>query len=111
MVHVINVAKDYSPMVGGRYIEDGEGNATEFRKKFLVPALEKKERIVIELDGIAGYPSAFIDEAFGGLVREEKFSSEFVLEHIEFCSQRSSYEATKESIVDHIKKPDVITWR
>ena len=111
MKHVINASNDYSALVGGRYIEDGEGNATEFRQKFLVPPLKRGERIVIELDGVAGYPSAFIDEAFGGLVREEKFSPEFVLDHIEFSSVACSYEGTKESIIDHIKNPDVITWR
>ena len=111
MAHVINIANDYTSNIGGRYIEDGEGNATEFRKKFLVPLLKKNEKIIIELDGVAGYASSFIDEAFGGLVREENFSSEFVLDHIELSSINGAYEATKNRILDHIKDPDEITWK
>ncbi len=111
MAHVINIAKDYTPNIGGRYIEDGEGNATEFREKFLVPLLKKNEKIIIELDGVAGYASSFIDEAFGGLVRDENFSTEFVLDHIELSSLNGAYEGTKMRIVNYIKNPDEVTWK
>ena len=110
MAHIINVANDYTPNIGGRYIEDGEGNATEFREKFLVPLLKNREKIIIELDGVAGYPSSFIDEAFGGLVREDKFSPGFVLSHLELHSTNGGYEFTKNRIINHIKNPDEITW-
>ena len=111
MKTVINIANDFTPFVGGRYIEDGLGNATEFRQKFLVPLFERKYQIVIELDGVAGYPASFIDEAFGGLIRENHFTPEFVLDHIEIKSLNIGYEVTKELIEDHIKKPDEITWK
>ena len=111
MEKIINVANDFTPFVGGRYIEDGEGNATEFRQNYLVPLLKKNQRIIIELDGVAGYPASFIDEAFGGLVRENNFSSEFVLDHIEIRSLNGGYEVTKDLIEEHIKKPDEITWK
>lgn len=65
----INIAEDFTPFPGGRYPEDGKGNGTDFREKFLVPILQSGEQATIILDGALGYPSSFLEEAFGGLVR------------------------------------------
>jgi STAS-like domain of unknown function (DUF4325) len=40
-----------------------------FRDDFLVPALGTYDQVRVVLDGTAGYPSSFLEEAFGGLVR------------------------------------------
>ncbi|MGO8154405.1 STAS-like domain-containing protein [Rhizobium leguminosarum] len=66
---IINVAKEFSRVPGGRYYTDGPASGQEFREKFLVPAFENYDEVLIELDGTRGYPSSFLDEAFGGLVR------------------------------------------
>ena len=79
MTKTINIAEDFSRYPGGRYPSDGSGNGTDFRNKFLVPVLRACERAEIILDGAAGYPSAFLDEAFAGLVRKDGFSPEQVL--------------------------------
>jgi hypothetical protein len=65
---------DFSKVPSGRYPKDGPDNGQFFRQKFLVPALRQFERIKVRLDGAAGFPSSFLDEAFGGLVREEGYS-------------------------------------
>jgi len=41
----------------------------------LIPALEQNEEVLVELDGVVGYGSSFLEEAFGGLVRSSKFST------------------------------------
>lgn len=66
---MIRIAEDFSTLPGGRYIADGEGNGTAFREKFLVPVLDEDRHAEIVLDGARGYPSSFLEEAFGGLVR------------------------------------------
>ena len=66
----INIARDFNPYPSGRYPSHGEHNGETFREKFLIPALEKGCKITIVLDNLAGYPSGFLEEAFGGLVRE-----------------------------------------
>jgi hypothetical protein len=96
MESTINIAKDYTPYVGGRYEADGEGNGTTFRKDFLVPVLREVLQssgrpAVIILDGAAGYPSSFLEEAFGGLVRKEGFSAEEVLRSFEFVASESGF--------------------
>jgi hypothetical protein len=66
----IRVAQDFSRYPAGRYVTDGPYSGEFFRKKFLKPALADQEKIVIFLDGARGYGSSFLEEAFGGLVRD-----------------------------------------
>jgi STAS-like domain of unknown function (DUF4325) len=65
----INVARDFSRYPAGRYVEDGPYSGARFRDDFLRPVLDANESAVIELDGVRGYGSSFLEEAFGGLVR------------------------------------------
>ena len=69
----IKIATDYSDTPLGRYPEDGEFNGTRFREEFLKPALEKESEVEVDIDGVEGYGSSFLDEAFGGLVRKGYF--------------------------------------
>lgn len=75
---VINIAQDFSRCPGARFKEEGDFSGEEFRSKFLVPklreAIEKNVKLVVNLDGAAGYSTAFIEESFGGLVREDGFN-------------------------------------
>lgn len=75
--YIIDVAKDFTPKPYGRYLaDDDERSAEVFRRDFLVPAINKKERFLVDLSGSNRYGSSFLEEAFGGLVREEGFSKE-----------------------------------
>jgi len=65
----INMGNDFSVTPGGRYIDDGPDSAELFRDKFLIPALNKYEKVVLDLGGTVGYTSAFLEEVFGGSVR------------------------------------------
>lgn len=65
----IKVAHDFSRYPAGRYAKDGPYSGEYFRTKFLAPALEVQDKIIVEMDGARGYGSSFLEEAFGGLVR------------------------------------------
>jgi len=65
----IKVAAEYSPTPLGRYRKHGEYSGQRFREEFLIPALESHKKFYIDFDGVAGLPSSFLEEAFGGLVR------------------------------------------
>ncbi|MFI3138367.1 MAG: STAS-like domain-containing protein [Methylococcaceae bacterium] len=69
ILKVIDIGKDFSRYPAGRYEADGPFSGELFRSRFLVPALDSKEQLTIELDSTAGYGSSFLEEAFGGLVR------------------------------------------
>ena len=69
---LINVARDFTSTPGGRVRSDGDFSAEEFFDGHLNPAFRRArsdEKVVIEMDGTAGYAGSFIDEAFGRLAR------------------------------------------
>ena len=63
-----------SEFPAGRYYDDGPYPGEKFRKEFLVPALKAGGNVLVDLDGTMGYGSSFLEEAFGGLVRDEGFA-------------------------------------
>lgn len=91
----INIAKDFNRILGGaeRKIQDYSGE--EFREDYLEKNIDKYDRIIIELDGVLGYPVDFLEETFGVLAArmgkakfKEKFKfvsmSTFVTEKIDY---------------------------
>jgi len=72
----ITIAEDYSDTPLGRFPEDGDFNGTRFREEFLCPALRREEKVVVVIDGVEGYGSSFLEEAFGGLVRKGYFTAD-----------------------------------
>jgi hypothetical protein len=79
----ISIAKDFSQYPAGRTRRDGPNSAERFREDILVPALKKAIsgglRVVVELDGVYGYSSSFLEETFGGLVRRRLFSPKDIM--------------------------------
>lgn len=66
----ISIANDFSDVPWGRYPSDGDVCGQIFREKKLVPALKAGEHVIVDLDGVEGLGSSFLDESFGGLVRK-----------------------------------------
>lgn len=76
----------------GRYLTDGPGNGTEYRRSFILPELRKGNDIVIDLDGIHDeYGSSFIVEAFANLIRKEGYSYEEISSRISFRSENQEW--------------------
>ncbi len=71
----IQLAKVFSRFPAGRFYSDGPASGQRFREEYLLPALRDFENVEINLDGTPGYGSSFLEEAFGGLVREHGFSA------------------------------------
>lgn len=67
------VADEFSPDLGGRFIDDGDWSGEFFRENYLVgrvrDAIAASTVLVVDFDGVAGLPTSFAEEAFGGLVR------------------------------------------
>lgn len=85
----ISIAKDFSPFPGARYISDGPYSGEQFRETLLKPkfdeARQKNLEILIDLDGAVGFPTSFLEEAFGGLTRILK-DPNLILKHLRFRS-------------------------
>ena len=73
MTKVLTIAQDFSRSPSGRYFSDGPNSGQRFREEFLYPALSA-DKVEVVLDGVLTLGSSFLDEAFGGLVREKKLT-------------------------------------
>lgn len=81
-VSTIRLAEEFTPTPNGRSRDDGEFSGERFRDDFLWPAMERARRVEVVVDGVAGIPSAFWEEVFGGLVRERHLSATEVLDRV-----------------------------
>ena len=69
---VLEIATAYTRFPAGRYRSDGKFSGERFREDFLIPVLEKHGKVTINLDGVMGYGSSFLEEVFGGLLRSDR---------------------------------------
>lgn len=85
VINEINVIKDFSKKPYGRSPEKvmkGEENGTGlvFRETLLTPrlreAISEKNILRVILTGYNRYGRSFLDEAFGGLIRDDGFTYE-----------------------------------
>lgn len=71
--NTINIAKDFSSKLGGRWERFGSYSGEQFYKEWLQPsflrAKETNEQLHIYLDGASPYGSSFLDQSFGELAR------------------------------------------
>lgn len=68
----ISIASDFSRYPAGRYLSDGPYSGEKFRDDLLLPKLSELSEgstLRVELDGVRGYGSSFLEEAFGGAMR------------------------------------------
>jgi hypothetical protein len=97
-MRTVFVARQFSRHPAGRKESDGPFSGQAFRKLFLEPALKKGEKLIVDFEGTRGAGSSFLEEAFGGLVRESKFPKSLVLDLIEVRH------ATNPSVVREVRK-------
>lgn len=87
---ILNISKDFSRCPGARFRSEGDYSGEEFREELLSPyihdALNQGVKLKIVLDGSAGYSTAFIEESFGGLIRNDGFSLDDLMKTLIFVS-------------------------
>lgn len=102
---VINVARDFSRYPAGRYTADGPFSGAAFRDNFLLPPLQAGQEVTVELDGVRGYGSSFLEEAFGGLVRNG-FAPNEVRKLLTLHSTDQSLVEEIEEYIEHGGEPE-----
>ena len=92
---LLSIASEFSRTPGSRYRKEGDFSGEQFREELLLPclhaALAANETVDVVLDGTAGYGTSFLEEAFGGLIREDRLTVEEVLATLHFVSHEEPY--------------------
>lgn len=100
----ISIAKDFSSSPAGRFPDDGPFNGQVFRDGVLVPALRSDSVVELSIDGVNGFGSSFLEEAFGGLVRVHHFSADDLRARLRIVHDDKSLDFYRESIWEFIDK-------
>lgn len=84
---ILNV-KDFSTSPGPRYVKQGDASGELFYHQKLNPSfiqvVNSDKKIIVNLDGVDGYMSSFLDEAFGNLIFD--FGMDMIKDKISFIS-------------------------
>ena len=96
---LIKISTDFSETPGARLRNEGRFSGEEFRDDYLRKKYEEaksaKEKLIIDFDGGYGYPTSFLEEAFGGLARI--YSPSEILDVLDFISN------DEPSLIDEVK--------
>ena len=98
-----SIAQEYTRTPGTR--KPGQYTGEHFRetvlKQLVSKAIKEKARLFIDLAGTHGYAPSFLEESFGGLIREGYFTIEEVLQVLEVeCDEMPLY---ADKVLDFIK--------
>jgi len=101
----IIICKDFKDNPGARDREDGPHSGQQFLEDILLErfnkAVEGNYLLLIDLDGVWGYPSSFIGGSFGKLSIDR--GSEILLKHLRFKSDKNPLRIDK--IINEINNP------
>ncbi len=101
----IKIARDFSCTPGPRYIDEGKNSGEKFRKEILANIFEKaiseNKKIIVDLDGTDGYGTSFLEESFGGLIRNDKIDYNEIIKRLEIISNEEEY--LKDDIYEYLK--------
>ncbi len=100
----ISIGEDFSKAPIGRYDSDGPHNGAKFRDKILKPALDNNDSITIIIDDVEGYGSSFLEEAFGGLVREHRFNKRDLIKRIQIQYSLPEFKIYHKLITKYIEE-------
>jgi hypothetical protein len=102
------ISTEFSRTPGPRKRVEGEFSGEEFLEILLEPryrtATESGIKLLVNLDGAVGYPTSFLEEAFGGLAR--KFPRAQVEKTLEFVCNDEPY--LEDQIRKYIREATVL---
>lgn len=85
-----NLAADYSKNPSARFEDEGINGGEQLRK-IIVPqlkeAIAQRDKFQIILDGTSGLGTSFLEEVFGGLIREEHISYQELKDYLVVISE------------------------
>lgn len=99
MMIKIDVAQRFSKAPFGRYPSDGDFCGENFRENILKEELQHDDSIEVDFSNVAlGVGSSFLEEIFGGLVRQG-YPATDLLDRIEVKDRLNIYDAQVKSFI------------
>ena len=90
---ILRIADEFSLLPGPRFRKEGPNSAEQFREELLIPRFKEADSndqiLLVDLDGVIGYATSFLEDSFGSLARE--FGIECVLSRLSFKSTDEPY--------------------
>lgn len=62
-------AEEFTKFPGGRFKKNGPFSGEMFRDDVLLPLIKEADVLEIDLTGVKGLPSSFLDESFGEVAK------------------------------------------
>lgn len=87
---MISLANDFSVTPAARYKREGPYSGERFREELLMPALKTGNIVRVDLNGVVGLGSSFLEEAFGGLIRAG-FNEDQLKTHLEIVTNITTH--------------------
>ncbi|WP_099868247.1 STAS-like domain-containing protein [Pararhizobium haloflavum] len=108
-IDMLDIAADFSQTPGGRYKRHGDFSGELFREKLLAPrlrdAVSNGRVLLVRIDTVnRSYQSSFLDETFGGLVRDEGFTAEEIRDHLMIVSEAPRFQKYLRAAQTYIKE-------
>jgi hypothetical protein len=104
----LSISGEFTRTPGPRKRKEGEYSGEQFLEELLrsryQAAVGSGAKLIVNLDGAAGYPTSFLEEAFGGLARE--FGSAQVEKTLQFVCNDEPY--LEEQIRKYIREANTI---
>lgn len=101
----IKIARDFSYTPGPRYIEEGKNSGEKFRQEILTAAFQKAisedKKVIVDLDETDGYGTSFLEESFGGLIRNDGIPYNEIIDRLEIISKEEEY--LKDDVYEYLK--------
>jgi len=97
------VVSEYTDMPIGRNALDGPENGADFRENHLMPALREYEIVKVDFNGTLGTAPSFLEEVFGGIVRNRQMTASELLRRVPVIYK---FESVKNNVKKYIKEAD-----
>lgn len=99
------IAAEFKDNPGARDREDGPHSGQQFLEELFLErfnkAVQENYILLVDLDGVWGYPSSFVSGSFGKLSMER--GADLLLNHLSFKSDKNPLRIDK--VINEIKNP------
>ena len=106
MSQEIVIARDFSQTPGGRSRRMGPKSGEEFRDLIISRLRQFPGELTVILDGVDGYGSSFLEEAFGGLFRQKEIPVNDIRTRVHVVARAPAFVTYKREAEDYMRDAD-----